>query len=94
MPSNFERRNQSRHPASFKVYLFAANSQVIELRAANYSEDGLYVLSQGHQMPPLGSMVEVKLANHPANTPEPPLLEMIIKRVDKYGAGLQYFIAA
>ena len=94
MKLDTERRKQSRRPANFSVLLSARNSDSIKLKASNYSEDGLYVLINGHQLPPLGSVVKVKLSNHNANIPEPPLLEMIVKRIDSEGIGLQYLKVA
>ncbi len=86
-----ERRKGTRRPVSFEVLMSTHNTDSLILQAADISEIGIYVLSEGESPPPLGSVVQVKLnGNIGSENEEFPLIDMIIKRVDRSGIGLQY----
>ena len=86
-----ERRKGTRRPVSFEVQVSTKNADSLILQAADISEIGIYVLSEGETHPPLGSVVQVKLNGNPATQNEEfPLINMIIKRIDSKGIGLQY----
>ena len=86
-----ERRKGTRRPVSFEVLVSTQNADSLILQAADISEIGIYVLSEGESHPPLGSVVQVKLnGNIGAQNEEFPLIDMIIKLIDSTGIGLQY----
>lgn len=84
-----ERRKQTRRDANFDVRLFDGDTDSFILQVANYSNDGIYLLSGGNPLPSLGSVVQVKLNQQLPRKTEPPLLEMVVKRIDSEGIGLQ-----
>jgi len=94
MGLDMERRKQIRKSANFDVRVSTQDTDTLTLLVTNYSKDGLYVLASGNPMPALGSVVKVKLNKIIPHAPEPPLLDMVIKRVDSEGIGLQYLKAA
>jgi len=86
-----ERRKGTRRPVSFEVLVSTQSADSLILQAADISEVGIYVLSEGEPPPPLGSVVQVKLNGYIGVQNESyPLIDMIIKRIDSSGIGLQY----
>ncbi len=85
-----ERRKQTRHPANFDVRLSFQDFQDIKFNVSNFSDDGIYILAEGHDLPRLGSVVLVQLDRPVSLSLEAPILDMVIRRVDVGGLGLQY----
>lgn len=85
-----ERRKQTRHPANFDVRLSFQDFQDIKFNVSNFSDDGIYILAEGHDLPSLGSVVQVQLDRPVSLSLEAPILDMVIRRVDVGGLGLQY----
>lgn len=81
-----ERRQSTRRPASFEVLLSKASGDAWILQAVNTSAHGLYLLSEGEELPSIGSLVQIRLNEQN----DAPLLDMLIKRVDLEGIGLQF----
>ena len=85
-----ERRKGARHLARFEVLVSTNDVDSFILEAADISDFGIYVLSDGNKVPPIGSVVQVKLNGNIGNERiNYPLLDMVIKRVDSQGLGLQ-----
>lgn len=86
-----ERRKVARKSVSFEVLMIIDDENTLILEAANISENGVYLLTDGQPHPPIGSKVKVKLNGNLGNETEDfPLVDMIIKRIDSEGMGLQY----
>ncbi len=86
-----ERRKVARKSVSFEVLVIIDEQTTLILEAANISENGVYLLTDGQPHPPIGAIVKVKLnGNIGSKIDDFPLVDMIIKRVDQDGLGLQY----
>jgi hypothetical protein len=85
-----ERRKQTRHSANFDVRLTSQDFENHIFNVCNFSDDGIYILADGHEMPGLGAVVQIQLERPIHLEQEPPRLDMVIRRVDVRGIGLQY----
>jgi hypothetical protein len=85
-----ERRKQTRHPANFDVRLSFQEFQDIKFNVSNFSDDGIYIVADGHDLPNLGAVVQVQLDRPVSLELQAPVLDMVIRRVDIGGLGLQY----
>jgi len=85
-----ERREGSRLPVSFEVLVSHEMIGTLILKTSNISDSGIYVLTEGQNMPQIGTVVQVQLNGQLGDGEEPPLLDMIISRVDTNGVGLKY----
>jgi len=85
-----ERRKGERESVCFEVLIIVDPQNTLVLQAVDASEIGIYVLSEGQKIPIIGTVVQVELNGPIENGGQAPLLDMIIKRVDSSGFGLQY----
>jgi hypothetical protein len=86
-----ERRKGTRSQVNFEVLVSTHSKDSLILQASDISDVGIYLLSEGEPPPPLGSVIQVKLnANIGTQNEDYPIIDMIIKRIDSTGIGLQY----
>jgi hypothetical protein len=85
-----DRRHGIRLPVCFEVKVTHDAFGTLILQTANISDSGIYVLTEGQLMPNIGTILQVQLNGHLGENETPPLLDMIITRMDNRGIGLKY----
>ncbi len=85
-----EERDAIGLPVSLEVKITHASFGTLILKTATISDSGVYLYTQGHQMPELGTKVQVQLNGTLGDGEEPPVLDMLIDRKDANGIGLSY----
>jgi hypothetical protein len=85
-----ERRQCIRQKVNFEVLVSTQSKDQFILQASDISDHGIYVLSENMQRQPIGTVVQVKLNGFRCKDKDYPLLDMIIKRSDRQGMGMQY----
>ena len=81
-----EKRQSVRTPFTATVKLTHIDSGEYILRTGNISDTGIYVLSEGKDVPAVGDEVVVQVQGMPG--PDAPILKMRVVREDKEGIGL------
>ena len=83
-----EQRKSVRTPFTAVVKLTHMESGEFILRTGNISDTGIYVLSEGKEVPAVGQEVAVQVQGLPG--PDAPVLNMRVVREDKEGIGLAH----
>jgi hypothetical protein len=82
-----EKRQHTRTPLTTRIRLSHPSVGALILRTRDLSHGGLYAYRDGHQLPGVGSVVEVQVQDTPE---EAPIVTMEIVREDDAGVGLRF----
>ena len=83
----YEKRQHSRIPLTTRVRIQDASIGELIVRTRDLSHGGLFVYRDQHQLPPIGTVVEVQVQDTPE---EAPIVAMVIVREDDEGVGMQF----
>lgn len=83
-------RRAERLPVNFRVEMTDADGRTQSFPTRNISDTGIFLVTDGAQVPPIGSLVSVRLQGNLGCGEEPPTLSMRITRAETLGIGLQF----
>jgi len=88
-PDTSNKRSDNRLDICLAVEVTLASGQQIKLCTRNLSTTGVYLEKADHEMPPVGSIIHLKL-NQKLGLGEAPLVKGKVVRTDEHGVGIQF----
>ena len=87
MEGEEERRNSR---TTFRAVVRISHPDIgdVEVHTSEISENGAFILSEGHPMPDMGEVVQVQVQG--IGDGDAPIVPMRINYIDKTGVGLKY----
>jgi hypothetical protein len=82
-----ERRNHPRTSLAIDVRITHPDIDSMMLLTRDISESGIYVVTDGNKLPPVGSVIEGQVQGAMEN---PPLVRMEVVRIEPGGVGLRF----
>lgn len=77
-------------PVSLEVKISHASFGTLVLQSASISDSSVYLYTKGHKMPQVGTKVQVQLNGTLGDGETPPVLDMIVDKLDANGVRLSY----
>lgn len=84
-----ERRLHPRTPLALEVKISHDSIESTILLTRDISETGVFLVTDGHVLPPVGTVVEGQVQGQ---MEDPPLVEMEVVRVVPEGVGLRFVV--
>jgi hypothetical protein len=72
---------------SLEVKLYHASEETVVLLTRDISAGGIYVVTDGQSLPPVGSVISGQVQGAMA---DPPVVQMEVVRIDAEGVGLRF----
>lgn len=83
----YENRTHTRTPMKCQVKVTHPDIGSVIVNTRDISDGGIFILTEDHDMPPVGSIVEAQVQNMGM---EGPIIKMEIVRVEPGGLGLKF----
>lgn len=84
-----ENRRHPRTELALEVKISHDSMESVVLVTRDISESGVFVVTDGTELPPLGSVVEGQVQG---DMDDPPIVQMEVVRIEPSGVGLRFLV--
>jgi hypothetical protein len=85
-----DKRRYARIPLSTRVKITHPSFGSVIVMTRNLSNGGVFLDTQGIELPPIGSILEGQVQDSPDEAPEAPIVKMKIVREEAEGVGVMF----